>query len=153
LEIRNNLIKEGCIEEIKTIISYKNIMKQLSKEIIISSDSLITDIQKAFNLFYPFLKIEIAMGKGAASLKNADTNHSFKKLSELEAPKKLNVADSRTVADVEKDFREMLGLSVQVFRKSGKVWNVISLTDSWTLESQNKAGEFISTEMLLPTKQ
>ena len=36
---------------------------------------------------------------------------------------------------------------MQVFRKSGNIWNAISLTDSWTLESQNEAGEFISTEM------
>ncbi len=41
----------------------------------------------------------------------------------------------------------MLGLYIQVFGKSGNVWNVISFTDSWTLESHNKAAEFISAEM------
>jgi hypothetical protein len=36
-----------------------------------------------------------------------------------------------------------------VSRKSGNVWNMISVTDGWTLESQNSAGEFISSQMAL----
>lgn len=40
----------------------------------------------------------------------------------------------------------MPGLSVLVFKKQENVWNALSLTKSWTLESQN-AAEFISAEM------
>ena len=113
-------------------------------------DSLIIDIHNQFTLFYPYLKIEFfAKPTGVYSLKKQTVNPAttISKLTGLAGEVKLNVAEDRTVAQVEKDFREQLGLSIQVCRKSGNVWNAISLTDSWTLESQNKAGEFISTEM------
>jgi hypothetical protein len=49
--------------------------------------------------------------------------------------------------------RIKLGVIVQVSRKSGNVWNVISITEGWTLESQNSAGEFISSEMTMPSRK
>ncbi|WP_018617442.1 hypothetical protein [Segetibacter koreensis] len=125
-------------------------MDNNSKEIIITRDSIVVDIQKAFNLFYPYLKIEFSTSpKGVLSLKKHSINpqNSIGKITNLTSTLKLNVDEDRTVAEIEKECRELLGLSIQVFRKSGNVWNVISLTDGWTLESQNKAGEFISTEM------
>ncbi|MDB5245641.1 MAG: hypothetical protein JWQ40_35 [Segetibacter sp.] len=125
-------------------------MKPVSKELIISGYSVVRDIQKAFNSHYPFLKIEFSTNpKGVFSLKKhmVSPESSMSKITHLPTPIQLNVAEYRTVAEVEKDCTEFLGLSMQVFRKSGNVWNVISLTDSWTLESQNNAGEFISTEM------
>lgn len=125
-------------------------MDNNSKEIIITRDSIVVDIQKAFNLFYPYLKIEFSTNpKGVLSLKKHSINpqNSIGKITNLTSTFKLNVDEDRTVAEIEKECRELLGLSIQVFRKSGNVWNVISLTDGWTLESQNKAGEFISTEM------
>lgn len=62
-------------------------------------------------------------------------------------PITMDFNEERTVAEVEKDFRELLGVQIKVCRKSGNVWNEITLTDNWTLKSQNTAGEFISTEM------
>ncbi|MNF16790.1 hypothetical protein D3C80_2199700 [compost metagenome] len=41
---------------------------------------------------------------------------------------------------VEKDFWEKLGLSAQIFRKSGNLWIETSLTDDWTLARQNDEG-------------
>jgi hypothetical protein len=38
-------------------------------------------------------------------------------------------------------------------RKSGNVWNVISVTDGWTLENQNASGQFISSVMAGPSKK
>jgi hypothetical protein len=32
----------------------------------------------------------------------------------------------------------------QVYRKSGKIWLETTVTDSWTLEEQNKQGESLS---------
>lgn len=126
-------------------------MKQVVKEITINGDSLVMDIQKAFNLLYPFLKIEFSKsGMNTYLLKNikvspADT---IKQVTGIAALKKLDVAGNKTVAEVEKELKDALGLYGKIFRKSGNVWNMISLTDSWTLESQNKAGEFISKEMV-----
>ena len=49
-----------------------------------------------------------------------------------------------TVIDLEKKFREVFGLGIQVFRKSGKAWLETTLTDNWTLEEQNRQGEALS---------
>lgn len=119
-------------------------------------DSHLADIQNAFNLFYPFLKIEFSTNtKGIFAFKKHKLNPetSLNGIAILSEPVTLNVDEDRTIAEVEVDCMELLGLSIQVFRKSGNVWNVISLTDSWTLASQNKAGEFISTEMAIPNRE
>lgn len=130
-------------------------MKQVVKQIMINGDSLVMDIQKEFNLLYPFLKIEFQKkGRNTYPLKNINVNpaDTIKQVTGIATSKKLDVAGNKTVAEVEKELKDMLGLSGKIFRKSGKVWNVISLTDSWTLESQNKAGEFISNEMAAASK-
>ena len=126
------------------------IMEKNNKEIIISRDSLVMEIQKEFNLFYPFLKIEFSTrAKGLLNFKKYGVNPASRinEITNLSSVIKLNVNSDRTIAQIEEDCRELSGLSMQVFRKSGNIWNAISLTDSWTLESQNEAGEFISTEM------
>jgi hypothetical protein len=43
-----------------------------------------------------------------------------------------------TVANLEDAFAQCFGLSVQVFRKSGKLWIQTTATDQWTLGEQNK---------------
>jgi hypothetical protein len=49
-----------------------------------------------------------------------------------------------TVIELEKTFEEMLGLSVLVYRKSGKLWLETTMTDNWTLAQQNENGRQIS---------
>lgn len=123
-------------------------MEKISKEILITGDSLLTDIGQQFSLFYPFLKIEFSKKNIFHFKKNKlQPGVRIKQLTTLATPVKVNVDNNITIAELEKMFSNLLHLSVQVFRKSGNVWNAISLTDSWTLESQNKAGEFISTEV------
>ena len=124
-------------------------MEKNTNEIIITGVTKVRDVQKEFEQFYPFLKIEFSKAEKG----NSSKSHTFKpensiiEITELPASVKLNVDEERTISEVEKDCHELLGLSIEVFRKSGNVWNAISLTNSWTLQSQNKAGEFISTEM------
>jgi hypothetical protein len=42
------------------------------------------------------------------------------------------------------------GLCVQVFRKSGNHWIETSLTNSWTLEQQNREGFELSSFSYMP---
>ena len=49
-----------------------------------------------------------------------------------------------TVTELERQFRELYGLHVLVFRKSGKVWLETTVTDGWTLAEQNNQGEALS---------
>ena len=125
-------------------------MKDKSKKITITADSLVADIQFQFAACYSFLKIEFFENNSATFFKNeqVDSNRNVGGISTLTTPVTLNIEEERTVAEVEKDCRELIGLCIQLYRKSGNVWNAISLTNNWTLQNQNEAGEFISTEML-----
>lgn len=114
-------------------------------EIQIKDSRTILDIQKEFNREFPFLKIEFF-----------DTPHSEKKPSpksrmfthdrKLGQCRKtheegaLHISPEHTVSQVENELLEKFGLSAQIFRQSGKLWIETSLTDSWTLEQQNKEG-------------
>jgi hypothetical protein len=122
---------------------------QEHKEIAINSDTKVKDVQTQFEAYYPFLTIEFSKNKAAifARSHNLGPDNIISKISNLPAPVNLNVNVERTIAEVEKQCHELLGLSVQIFRKSGNVCNAISITNSWTLQIQNMAGEFISAEM------
>jgi hypothetical protein len=94
----------------------------------INTESSVKNIQVQFNSLYPFLKIEFL--KSMASFINSGI---------------ININSKRTVAEIENEFKEKIGVPIQVFRKSGNVWIETTLTDDWTLEQQNKEGEQISS--------
>ncbi len=56
----------------------------------------------------------------------------------------LTITPNMTVAELEQNFNDVYGLSVQVFRKSGNVWLETTATDDWTLKSQNEQGQELS---------
>jgi hypothetical protein len=124
-------------------------MQKNIKEITITSDSKVRDVQKEFEAYYPFLKIEFSKNNSQVFSKSHKVNpeNSVIKSSLVPVLVKLNLDEERTIAEVESDCYELLGLCIQICRKSGNVWNAISITNNWTLQSQNVAGEFISTEM------
>ncbi len=62
-------------------------------------------------------------------------------------PRNIDINRNRTVAELSRELQDILGVLVRVSRKSGNVWSTISISDSWTLQSQNIAGEYISSQM------
>jgi hypothetical protein len=48
-------------------------------------------------------------------------------------------------ADLEEIFNDNFGLTVQLYRKSGKEWLAVTATDKWTLEQQNDQGKALSS--------
>ncbi|QEC70074.1 hypothetical protein FRZ67_23235 [Panacibacter ginsenosidivorans] len=129
-------------------------MTNQAREILITEDTLVSDIQEIFSSFYPFLKIEFSkLQSNSQSLQKSRKvlpQDSIKNITNAMMPVKLRIENKRTIAQVEDDCIQQLGLLVQISRKSGNVWNTISLTENWTLEEQNNAGKFISSEMKLP---
>ena len=128
-------------------------METNKKEIHFNKETFLKDIQRLFNAYYPFLKIEFRQVKryllGEPKLRNEYYGMQVKDVSNIEEPVVVDVSDEKTINEIVRDFKTISGTNIEVFRKSGNVWNVITLTDSWTLESQNKAGQFISSEMKL----
>lgn len=110
----------------------------------------ISEIQKEFNIMFPFLKIEFFNNK---SLSRSD--FSAKQI----IPPTRKVGDSQLaltdgaieiepemkVNELEVLFKEQFHLAVQVFRKSGNLWLETTMTDNWTLQQQNNHGREIST--------
>ena len=123
-------------------------------KIIINDHRKIFAIQEEFQKLFPFLKIEFFAKPhkvGAPSAKKL-MKHSSKTLGEcrvIHTKGTITITPHMTVADLEQNFNDVYGLSVQVFRKSGKAWLETSVTDRWTLEQQNKLGE----ELSLPEKR
>lgn len=128
-------------------------MKTENKEILINNDSRWMDIQSTFSVYYPFLKIVFIENDSSArgnKRSEPDNQLCIKNLTNVNEECKIDVNANRSVSQVSLDFKNILGLKVEILRKSGNVWNLISLTDGWTLENQNAAGDFICSQMAKP---
>lgn len=118
-------------------------------KISINDHRKIYAIQEDFNKLFPYLKIEFFAkphtSGGQSSKKYMKS--SSKTLGEcrtIHNKGSISISPEMTVDELERRFMDVYGLSVQVFRKSGKVWLETSVTDGWTLAKQNAQGEELS---------
>lgn len=118
-------------------------------QIAINDQRKIFEIQEEFQLLFPFLKIEfftLPRGPGMPSAKKM-MQPVYKKLSDcrtLHHNGTITITPHITVTELEQQFNAVYGLSVQVFRKSGRVWLETTATDGWTLKEQNDQGKALS---------
>ena len=118
-------------------------------KITINDTRKIFAIQEEFNTAFPYLKLEFFAKPhklGGASPKKLVKSNS-KTLGEcrtIHNKGHISITPKMTVADLEQRFADTYGLSVQIFRKSGKVWLETTVTDKWSLEEQNEQGEALS---------
>ena len=122
--------------------------------ISLNSKSLVSDVQREFNLLFPFLKIELFRyphGNRQGSPRQAKLSNQLL-LSGLtdHLPEQISLSEQMTVQELEKMFEDQLGLHLQVFRKSGNLWLETTITDGWTLKQQNEHGMEISLAPVLP---
>ena len=118
-------------------------------ELTIEKNSRIGDIQSAFNTYYPYLKIEFVKSSESATKKTAKLekllpNETIGKHSDIHAAIIIKTPGSSTVAQLEKDFLDKLGLNIKLFRKCGTLWIETTLTENWTLFKQNFEGELLT---------
>ena len=118
-------------------------------KIQINDHRKILAIQKEFSTLFPWLKIEFFNKphkvKGGSPLSQLVS--SSKTLGECRTVHNsgvITIVPGMTVADLEQSFRDVYGLSIQIFRKSGKTWLETTVTDTWTLEKQNQQGQLLS---------
>jgi len=118
-------------------------------KIAINDRRKISAIQNDFNEMFPYLRLEFFSKPheaGGASPKKM-MKHPSKTLGECRTIHKsgsISITPRMTVSNLEQNFRDVYGLSVQVFRRSGKAWLETTVTDGWTLEEQNSQGEDLS---------
>lgn len=127
-------------------------INEIVREIVINRDSLVGDLQNEFSACYPFLKLEFIASNNTIKSSRVEylpPQFAWKQLPGI-SNYKIDVSNIRTVAELSHQLQQLLPVSVEVSRKSGKVWNKITISNEWTLQSQNDAGEFISSQMKGP---
>lgn len=115
----------------------------------INDNRKISAIQEEFNSAFPYLKLEFfdsphSSGAPSAKASIRKSNQTLGECRRIHTSGEFEIDAQMTVSDLEQGFINVYGLSVQVFRKSGKVWLETTVTDGWTLLEQNKQGEELS---------
>lgn len=112
----------------------------------------ISEIQEQFSSIFPFLKLEFIKNKTHARtsvIKQPliDINKTLYEIRTILKDSFITISPTMTVSELENQFIDIFGLSTQVFRKSGNIWLVTTVTDKWTLEEQNRQGEIITNQV------
>jgi hypothetical protein len=111
----------------------------------IQSTDTLEAVQRSFNSAFPFLKMEFFARphtKGNPSEKQFMINikRTIDSCNPDLSEATVSIPTAMTVHELEDLFQQRLGLYIQVFRKSGKVWLETTATDDWTLFKQNLEG-------------
>lgn len=124
-------------------------LKEEAMKISINDHRKIHAIQEDFNKLFPYLKIEFfakphASGGQSSKKYMKSSSKTLGECRTIHNKGSISISPEMTVDELERRFMDVYGLSVQVFRKSGKVWLETSVTDGWTLAKQNAQGEELS---------
>jgi hypothetical protein len=117
--------------------------------ITITDSRRIETIQQEFNCSFPYLKLEFfsrshTTGEPTAKKFMRSPDKTIGECRTVHQSGHVTIEPGMTVTELEETFRDLYGLNVQLFRKSGKIWLETSVTDSWTLEEQNRQGETLT---------
>ena len=99
------------------------------------------DIQEEFSDKFPFLRIEFFTWIGKTEEKQKlNPELTIGEVRTIHKEGDLSIHGNLKVRTLEANFRDIYGLSVQVFRLSGNIWLQTTSTDDWTLHEQNRKG-------------
>jgi len=106
---------------------------------------LLREVQEEITRRYPYLKIEMPVIQIPGMRRTADSPIFPEKASGDESTgdwldHQLRLSDTMTVQELEEAIAALFGVSVQVFRRSGKFWIETRMTRAWTLKQQNDHG-------------
>ncbi len=112
---------------------------------VIASEKKLIELKREFHTLFPYLRIEFysghhEAGEGSPKEKQLDADQTISEVSGKALNEDYNILPSMTVNQLEAYFDEHLGISAQVFRRSGNLWMQTTATDHWTLEEQNRKG-------------
>jgi hypothetical protein len=118
-------------------------------KITINDNRKIFAIQEEFSKLFPYLKLEFfskphAAGGGSPKKLVKHNSKTLEECRTIHTEGNITITPNMTVADLEQAFADVYGLSVQVFRQSGRVWLETTVTDGWTLQEQDKQGSALS---------
>ena len=107
-------------------------------EIVINNNRRITAIQEEFSTEFPGLSIAFYAkpSKPGSPPSKKLIRHSGKKLQDVRAISNegtIDILPTMNVSDVMENFRDVYGLSVEIFRKSGTNSEAMKVTENMTL--------------------
>ncbi len=107
------------------------------------------DIQEQFSLEYPYLKLDflksvtVMPGKQIKTEKVCADDQISSYYRDLTRGD-VTIPIDKKITQVISEMENLLCLKVIVLRRSGNVWIETMLTKDWTLEQQNREGEYLS---------
>ena len=115
----------------------------------ITDSKKISSLQEEFHKAFPFLKLEFFHHKhdafkGSVKKDILNPETTLKQCRKKKTEGVIILKETMKVTEIETLFREVFGLSAQVFRKSGRSWIETTVTDDWTLKQQNDEGKELS---------
>ena len=122
--------------------------------VTINDETTIRQIQKAFSDFYPYLQIKFYKKphKKYEASDEDDMIYPYNKISNIKPTHVsgiLEILPTYKVADVEREFQQRFGLSVQILLKEKKEWAQTTGMDDFTLRELNELGRNSSDEFIL----
>lgn len=119
------------------------LIKKTNMEMVINKQKKLKQIQDEFQKQFPFLKLEFYSGfhkqnEGSERKTLLEGDLTVGEACKLTAEKIITINENMKVSELEKAFKDIFGLSVQVFRKSNNLWLQTTITDGWSLEKQNQ---------------
>lgn len=120
----------------------------------INDNTLLSQIQKAFSDFYPYLKIEFYRKphKEYEVSEEKDliiANRSIGEIKRTHVSGVLEIQPLYKVADVEREFQDRFDLSVQILRKEKTGWEQTAGMDNFSLRDLNEMGRNSSDEVII----
>ncbi len=117
-------------------------------KIYLSDHISIHEIQRQFSAEFPYLKIVVKAKphvlNGSASEKDEKGSSTLGDCRTIHNSGTLTINPEMTVTELEQNFRDVYGLTVQIQRKTKASWIETSVTNSWTLQAQNEEGVQLS---------
>jgi hypothetical protein len=112
-------------------------------QIYISEDAIIANIQNDFQRAYPYLRLEFyrqthEAGRPSFASDRIPVETPIDDIRMLHTFGWIDISPNRTAVELEYDFRHMMGLNVQVLRKSGSLCLETTKTDTWPLARLNE---------------
>jgi hypothetical protein len=119
-----------------------------------NDNTSLKDIQKVFSDFYPFLRIEFyrkSHKKYEASEEKdlISSNITVGQVKKTHVSGLLEILPLYKIADVEHEFQQRFGLSVQILRMEKNGWEQTTGMDDFTLKDVNEMGRNSSDEFIM----
>ena len=120
----------------------------------INDNTTLSEIQRVFSEFYPFLRLEFYSKRHKKYEASDESYHIDPEIliGDIKAkhvPGILEVQPSYKVADLERELQQRFGLPVQVLRKHNDTWKQTTGTDDFTLKELNEISRNSSDEFIL----